>query len=118
MVLDSMDNKKDDNYYFQKALEEINTIQAYCIGKTYDEFISNQEALDATMFRLIQMIENIKNISPEYQSRHSDIKWGKIIGFRNGIVHEYGETDYTIVYQIVTKGISELKELFISELNS
>ena len=67
---------------------------------------------------LIQMIENIKNISPEYQSRHSDIKWGKIIGFRNGIVHEYGETDYTIVYQIVTKGISELKELFISELNS
>ena len=38
------------------------------------------------------------------------IKWGQIIGFRNGIVHDYGKTDYSIVYEIVSKDIYELKE--------
>ena len=63
------------------------------------------------MFRLVQMIENIKNISLEFKNDNPQIPWGKIMGFRNGIVHEYGKTDYTIVYEVVTNNLSQLKDI-------
>ena len=31
--------------------------------------------------------------------------------FRNGIVHEYGKTDYTIVYEIITDGLDQLEDV-------
>lgn len=103
---------KDDTYYFEKTLIDINTIIKYTKNKSYEEFMSDGQLIDAVMFRLVQMIENIKNISDEFKQKHNEIPWGKIIGFRNGIVHEYGKTDYTTVYEIVSKNIYELKDLF------
>ncbi len=64
------------------------------------------------MFRLVQLIENVKNVSDEFKSKYSYIPWGKIIGFRNGIVHEYGKTDYLVVYETATQDLEELKEIF------
>lgn len=103
---------KDDAYYFEKTLIDINAIIKYTAGISYDDFMSDDQLIDAVMFRLIQMIENIKNISKEFKEEHKEIPWGDIMGFRNGIVHEYGETDYTTVYEVVSKNIYELKELF------
>ena len=113
-----MKNPKNDPYYMKKALIEIGYLEKYCSGLSYDEFLLDSKTNDAIMFRLVQLIENIKKLSNEFTLRHPEVKWGDIIGFRNGIVHEYGEVDYTIVYQIVNKHISELKELFISELDN
>ena len=105
-----MNNKKDDSYYILKAIENIDCIQNYIGKKTYKEFIKDTELVDAIMFRLVQLIENIKNISSEYKKKKSFIPWGSIIGFRNGIVHEYGETDYLIVYETITKDLVVLKK--------
>ena len=41
---------------------------------------------------------------------HSNINWGQIIGFRNGIVHNYNKTDYSVVYEIISKDIYILKD--------
>ena len=111
-----MDNIKNDSFYLEKALLDIDTIIKYTKEKTYDELMSDNQLIDATMFRLIQLIENIKKISFEFKELHLNIPWGDIMGFRNGIVHEYGETDYTTVYEIVSKDIFELKDLFESSL--
>ncbi len=97
-----MDNIKNDKYYAYEIVENINAINKYVAGKSYDEFISDGELIDAVMFRFVQLIENIKNISTNFKEKHSNIPWKEIIGFRNGIVHEYGETDYTIVYETAT----------------
>ena len=105
-----MDNKKDDKYYAQKAIENISTIQRYISGKSYEEFLSDEELIDAVMFRLIQTIENIKNIGAAFKENNPQIPWGDIIGFRNGIVHEYGRTDFLTVYETITNDIGPLKE--------
>ena len=107
-----MDKIKDDNYYIQKALIEIKIIIEYSNGLDYTRLISNRRNLDAIIFRLEQLIEQVKNLSNEFKAKHSNIPWGDIIGFRNGLVHEYGETDYTTVYEVISKDIYELKELF------
>lgn len=103
---------KDDSYYLNKALIDIDAIIRYTRNLSYDEFIDDEKVIDSVMFRLIQLIENIKNISDNFKQEHSKVPWGKIMGFRNGIVHEYGSTDYSTVYEIVSKNIYELKDLF------
>ena len=107
-----MDNKKNDSYYFSKIIEDINTIKKYLNNASCEQFLSDSQLVDAIMFRLVQLIENTKNISSEFKNEHSEIKWGEIIGFRNGIVHEYGKTNYTTVYDVITKDLDVLKELF------
>lgn len=107
---------KNDAYYMEKALFEIDIIISYTKGLSYEEFMSDGRNIDATIFRLEQLIEHIKKLSPEFKNNHSNIPWGEIIGFRNGLVHEYGNTDYTTVYEVVSKDIYELKELFENNL--
>lgn len=112
-----MDNVKNDKYYFKKCLDEISNLEKYTKDiKEYDGLVKDPILLDAVMFRLIQLIENIRHISNEFKEEHPSIPWGDIVGFRNGVVHEYGRTDYTIVFEIIKKDIYELKELFESSL--
>ena len=111
MALRFMDNRKNNKYYAQKAIEQTDAIDKYISNKNYDEFVSDEELIDAVMFRLIQMVENIKNISSDFKARHPEIPWGDIAGFRNGIVHDYGKTDYLTVYETITNDIDELKEV-------
>ena len=103
---------KNDIYYMEKALFEIEIIIEYTKGLSYEEFMSDGRNIDATLFSLGQMIEHIKYLSTEFRQEHNNIPWGEIIGFRNGLVHEYGKTDYTTVYEVVSKDVYELKELF------
>ena len=105
---------KGDSYYINEAIAEIDAIIGYTKGLSYEEFLCDIKTIDATMFRLQQMIEKIKKLSSEFKEMHKNIPWVEIIGFRNRIVHEYGKTDYTTVYEIVTKDIYELKDLFQS----
>ena len=106
-----MDNRKDDKYYATKALNEIEAIEKYCQQKSYQEFIDDDLLLDAVMFRLVQLIEHVKNLSIEFKMGHPEIPWRKITGFRNTIVHEYGKTDYSVVYEVITKNLASLKEV-------
>ena len=104
-----MDNRKDDSYYARKALGEIEKLQKYIENKTYEEFMADDELIDAIMFRFVQLAEHVKSLSEDFKTKNSHIPWGKIIGFRNGIVHEYGRTDYYIVYETITENLDSLK---------
>lgn len=105
-----MDNKKNDKYYVDKILENVNSIIKYTKDMSYEEYIENELLIDASMFRLVQIAENIKGLSEEYKKSHPTIPWGLIVGFRNGIVHDYGKTDYSIVYEIISDDIYKLKK--------
>jgi len=108
-----MDNKKDDKYYCQKSLENTEKIQKYTSNLTCEEFLDDNQLIDAVMFRLVQLVENLKNLTEEFRNSNPQIPWGDIFGFRNGIVHEYGKTDYSQVCKIVFEDLDELKELFL-----
>lgn len=106
-----MDNNKNDKSYAIKAIEDINSIEEYLKEKSYAEFIDDNLLVDAIMFRLIQLGENIKNISDEFKNNNPNVLWHEILGFSNGIVHNYGKTDYKVVYEIITKDLKALKNV-------
>ena len=107
---------KNDTVFMKEALVEIEWVISYAKNLSYEEFISDQRTIDATVLRLQQMVEKIKKLSPKFKGEHNEIPWGEIIGFRNGIVHEYGSTDFSTVYEVATRDIYQLKELFESSL--
>ena len=107
-----MDNIKNDSYYAKQIVDNISAIKRYISNKTYEQFVKDEELIDAVMFRLIQLVENIKKISFDFKEKHQNIPWGKIMGFRNGIVHEYDKTDYVIVYETAMQDLDDLQVLF------
>ena len=106
----------NDKYYIEKALDDIQAIIGYTVNHTYNEFMSDVKTIDATMFRLQQMVENIKKISLEYKQENYNIDWKSIVGFRNRIVHEYNKIDYSTIYETISTDIYELKKVFESTL--
>ena len=114
MVLRFMDNIKNDKYYVSLIIDDIDKILKYTKDIPYEEFIEDEQLVDAILFRLIQMTENIKKLSVTFKEKYNNISWNDIVGFRNRIVHDYGKTDYTIVYEVVSNDIVSLKELLLN----
>ena len=61
MVLKFIDNIKNDKYYVNLIIEDIDKILKYTKDIAYEDFIDDEQLVDAILFRLIQMTENIKN---------------------------------------------------------
>lgn len=108
---------KGDLYYIRQAIGDMDVILSYTLDLSYEEFARDGKTVDATMFRLQQLIEKIKSLSDTFKRQLPDIPWGEIIGFRNGIVHAYGKVNLMTVYEIVSEDINELRDLFRSTLD-
>lgn len=108
---------KGDLYYIRQAIGDMDVILSYTLDLSYEEFARDGKTVDATMFRLQQLIEKIKSLSDTFKRQFPDIPWGEIIGFRNGIVHAYGKVNLMTVYEIVSGDINELRDLFRSTLD-
>ena len=106
-----MDNLKNDNYYINLILEDIDKILKYVSHISYSEFVEDEQLIDAVLFRLIQITENIKKLTSDFKEKTKKIKWNDIVGFKNRIVHDCGKTDYLIVYEVITNDIPYLREV-------
>mgnify|MGYP006294349943 CR=1 FL=1 len=71
--------------------------------------LDNNRMLSLALVRLIEVIgEAANNVSPDCQSRFSQIPWREAIGMRNRIVHAYFEIDLDIVWQVVIQDLPSL----------
>ena len=106
-----MNNVKNDDYYMNKIIKDMNFIASNMSGASFNEFEENEVLQDSMMFRLIQISENAKALSDSFKKEHMDVPWSDIYGLRNRIVHEYGNVDMTIVYETLKKDIPEVLDL-------
>lgn len=113
-----MDNKKDDKYYVEKILGDINFLIKHTVHLSRKEFENSEILLDSIMFRFIQISEHIKKLSIKFKKVHKEIPWGDIQGLRNRIVHEYGNVDLNIVFQAVKTDIYDIQQIFSSVFDS
>jgi uncharacterized protein with HEPN domain len=62
--------------------------------------------------RPIEVIgEAARHISGPFKMKHPEIPWGRIIGQRNVLAHEYGEILLERVWRTAKESIPELAEL-------
>lgn len=107
-----MNNTKNNEYYLAKILTDLEFIVKHMAGISIEDLEENEILLDSMMFRLIQVQENAKKLTEEYQKAHKEIPWTDISGLRNRIVHDYGNVDLAVVYYTLTEDIPWLIEQF------
>ena len=106
-----MDNIKNDNYYIQKIKKDLTFIVEQMQDADLEELNANEILLDSMLFRMIQLSENAKRLSEEYKNLRKNIPWNALYGFRNRIVHDYGNVDLSVVYETLKNDIPELLEI-------
>lgn len=102
--------KRDDNVYLLHILDAIGLIEEYTRGMSENEFLSNSMAHDAVIRQIEIIGEAARNISDEFQEKHSNLPWGKMTGIRNKIIHEYFNINYAIVWDTVKDDLPFLKK--------
>ncbi len=107
-----MDNKKDNHYYINKVVIDLEFLIKHTKGLDRHLFEKDEVLLDSIMFRFIQISEHIKKLSKEFKASHNHIPWTNIIGLRNRIVHEYGNIDLNIIFDVVKHDIYVIHRLF------
>ena len=103
-----MDNLKNDTYYIQKIIQDLNFIVLHMKDICIEELNENEVLLDSMLFRMIQLSENVKKLSDEYKMKNSNVPWNAIYGLRNRIVHDYGNVDLNVVFETLKNDVPEL----------
>lgn len=106
-----MDNVKTDNYYIQKIRKDLVFIVEHMQNVDMEELNANEVLLDSMLFRMIQISETAKKLSDEYRQVNNHIPWNAMYGFRNRIVHDYGNIDLQVVFETIKNDIPELLKL-------
>ena len=107
-----MDNIKNDRYYIDRILSDINFIIAHTAAISKKQFSADEVLQDSMMFRLVQISENSGRLTSEFKDKHSSVPWGDISGLRNRIVHDYGIVNMNIVFDTLKEDIPFLKTVF------
>ena len=94
----------------QHILEEINFLIKQTEGISFDTFMAD-ELLKRASARSLEIIgEAVKNISTDFKKRHAGIKWKKLAGLRDKIIHGYFGVNWDIVWDVIKNKMPELKK--------
>ena len=60
--------------------------------------------------------EHTNHISKELQAKHPEIPWRQISGMRHRLVHDYEDTDWDIVNDVIFRGLPSYLEQLVALL--
>jgi uncharacterized protein with HEPN domain len=110
-----MTRTKNDRYYIAKILATISEIKEYMDGLDYEDFCKDKKTIAASMWCICQVAEDVGDLSDDLKNKHPEVPWHDIAGFRNRLIHDYGSTDYSIVYQALTQDVNAIEEVLKEE---
>lgn len=106
-----MQPETHDIGYLHDMLEQARGVVRAVENSTLESYLED-ENLRLAVERRIEIIgEAAPRVSREFQDAHPQIPWRKIIAQRNVLVHEYGEIEDEIVWQVAKASIPELVDL-------
>ncbi len=97
--------------YLSEIIASMEKIGRYTSGLTYDEFIHNDQTVDAVERNIEKIGEAAAAIPDEIRNRYPEVPWKSIVGLRNKVIHHYFAVDHEVVWQIATKNIPATKEM-------
>ena len=94
--------------FLEDIRESCERILRYSKGLTFKMFYSDEKTVDAVIRNLIMIGEAVKRLPDDIKFRYNYIKWRKIAGLRDIVVHAYFGIDEDILWDVVQNKIPEL----------
>lgn len=98
---------KSDLPYLGHIADSIAAIESYVAGGR-DVFMSTRLVQDAVIRNFEIIGEAASRLSPELRGRPGT-PWGKIIAFRNRLIHGYWSVDLLLVWDVIANDLPILK---------
>jgi uncharacterized protein with HEPN domain len=95
--------------YLSEMLASMDKIERYIGEISYEEFIHEEQLVDAVERNIEKIGEAAAAIPDDIRNRHPEVPWKTIVGLRNKVIHHYFAVDTEVLYQIATKNIPETK---------
>ena len=106
-----------DTLYLHHILESIKRIEEnVAAGK--EQFLVSHLLQDATLRNLQVMAESTQRLSDAIKASQQQVPWGRVVGFRNVLVHGYLRIDLEVVWAIIELDIPALKQAIIAMVNA
>jgi uncharacterized protein with HEPN domain len=100
---------------WKERLEDILTcarnIKEFTAGRSLDDFLDDPITVRAVAYEFITMGEAARTVPPDVQEQYPDLPWGKMLGIRNVLVHEYFRLDEEILWKAAMEDIPPLIEV-------
>jgi uncharacterized protein with HEPN domain len=95
--------------YIHHILDEIDYILTQISDADYESFIRNP-TLKRAFVRSLEIIgEASKKLPDDIKAIQPDIEWRKVTGMRDRLIHDYFGVDYTIVWDVATTKLPDLR---------
>lgn len=112
-------------YTDEQRLEKIRTVTEKLLtflseaGITREQVLSQEPLRWAITTPLYNIGEHTYNLSNEFKKSYDSIPWSKISGLRHRLVHDYDNTNWslicTIVFDILPQFYQDICEITITE---
>lgn len=101
---------EQDKLYVSHILEAIEKIEKFVAGAEFNDF-SGSELIQSGVMRELSIIgEAAKQLSEDFKTTHSEIRWKEIAGMRDKLIHDYFEIDLEAVWKTVKNDVPFLKK--------
>ena len=97
-----------DAAHLWDMLDAPRQVTAFSAGLDLDQLLADARSRYAIERALEIVGEAARRVSAETVSRHPEVPWKGIIGFRNVLAQEYGAIDYRRLYTVITDGVPAL----------
>lgn len=101
---------KSDRMYLEHILECIEKILRFSEGGM-DAFFQDDRTQDAVIRNFEIIGEAAKRLSDDVRSKHPDIAWGDIAGFRDVLIHDYMGVKLKLVWNVIENHLLRLHEV-------
>ena len=85
--------------YVEDILEAIERIDEYLDGLTFSQFVKNRQTVDAVIRNFAVIGEAAKHVPASVKREHPEIRWKKMAGMRDKVIHEYFGVDVKILWE-------------------
>ena len=106
---------KDLRVFLLHIIDSISAIREYTADGR-DHFMSDTKTRDAVIRHFEIIGEAVKSLPDDFRSRHPQIPWKSIAGFRDVLIHRYFGVDPSMVWATVVNQLPALEKVVKTEL--
>lgn len=115
-----MPPKQRDVSFVYDMLDSARSVRSMAAAVPFQEFVQDRKLYRAVEREIEIIGEAANRISNDLKNAHPEVPWGKIVGTRHRLAHEYDEIQLAIIYRIATVHMRDLipsLELILAKLS-